>query len=238
MRFDIFTTLPAMFQGPLSESIIKRGVARGLLQIEIHDIRAWATDKHRTTDAPPFGGGAGMVMKPAPIFAAVEQVLGMVPGVPSPTPVLLLGPGGDRFTQALAERLSLQPRLALICGHYEGVDDRVRQHLATDEISIGDYVLSGGELPAMVVVDTVARLVPGVIKTQSRDDESHTLGLLEYPQYTRPAVFRDMPAPEILLSGDHGAVDQWRREQAIRRTATTRPEMLAAWRARQEAEGE
>ncbi|MBA2362836.1 MAG: tRNA (guanosine(37)-N1)-methyltransferase TrmD [Chloroflexia bacterium] len=236
MRFDIFTTLPAMFQGPLSESIIKRAVARGLLQIEVHDIRAWTTDKHRTTDAPPFGGGAGMVMKPEPIFMAVEAVLGLEPGVPSPTPVILLGPGGERFTQALAERLALQPRLALICGHYEGVDDRVRQHLATDEISIGDYVLSGGELPAMVVVDTVARLMPGVIKTQSREDESHTSGLLEYPQYTRPAVFRGMPVPEILLSGDHAAVDEWRQEQAIRRTATTRPEMLAAWRARQEAE--
>ncbi len=238
MRFDIFTTLPAMFQGPLSESIIKRAISRGLLQIEVHDIRAWATDKHRTTDAPPFGGGPGMVMKPEPIFAAVETVLELEPGTPSPTPVILLGPGGQRFTQALAEHLALQPRLALICGHYEGVDDRVRQHLATDEISIGDYVLSGGELPAMVLVDTIARLVPRVIKTRSREDESHTSCLLEYPQYTRPAKFRDMPVPEVLLSGDHAAVDQWRREQAIWRTAAERPEMLAAWRAMQETEGE
>ncbi len=234
MRFDIFTTLPAMFQGPLSESIIKRAISRGLLQIEVHDIRAWATDKHHTTDAPPFGGGPGMVMKPEPIFAAVETVLELEPGTPSSTPVILLGPGGERFTQALAEHLALQSRLALICGHYEGVDDRVRQHLATDEISIGDYVLSGGELPAMVLVDTIARLVPGVIKTRSREDESHASGLLEYPQYTRPAKFRDMPVPEILLSGDHAAVDEWRREQAIRRTGADRPEMLAAWRSRQE----
>jgi tRNA (guanine37-N1)-methyltransferase len=236
MRFDIFTTLPAMFQGPLSESIIKRAISRGLLQIDVYDIRRWATDKHHTTDAPPFGGGPGMVMKPEPIFAAVETVLELEPGTTSPTPVILLGPGGQRFTQALAEQLALQPRVALICGHYEGVDDRVRQHLATDEISIGDYVLSGGELPAMVLVDAVARLVPGVIKTRSREDESHTSGLLEYPQYTRPAKFRDMPVPEILLSGDHAAVDQWRREQAILRTGVERPDMLATWRARQEDE--
>lgn len=235
MRFDIFTTLPRMFEGPLTESIIKRAVARELLQIHIHDIRDWATDRHRTTDDYPYGGGAGMVMKPEPIFHAVEEVLGGSPDARSDTPVILLGPGGEVFNQEIAETLSRLPHIALICGHYEGIDDRVRQGLATHELSIGDYVLSGGEIAAMVIIDAVARLVPGVINTESRSDESHTSGLLEYPHYTRPPVFRDMAVPEILLSGDHGAVDRWRRQQALERTEAVRPDLARRWKEREKS---
>lgn len=223
-----------MFNGPLTESIIKRAVQRGLLQIHIHDLRDYTTDRHRTTDDYPYGGGAGMVMKPEPIFQAVEEVVGASPEERSGTPVILLGPAGDVFHQAMAEELARLPRIALICGHYEGVDDRVQHGLATHELSIGDYVLSGGEIGAIVVVDVVARLVPGVIQAASKMDESHTSGLLEYPQYTRPAVFRDMAVPEILLSGNHASVDRWRREQAIVRTAERRPDLLEKWRKSQE----
>jgi tRNA (guanine37-N1)-methyltransferase len=218
-----------MFAGPLTESIIKRAVARGLLRIELHDIRDWATDKHRTTDDYPYGGGAGMVMKPEPIFRAVEAVIGATPEERGDTPVILLGPAGETFTQGVAEELASVPRLALICGHYEGVDDRVRQHLATRELSIGDYVLSGGELPAMVIIDAVSRLVPGVIDAESKRDESHTSGLLEYPQYTRPAVFRDLSVPEVLLSGNHAAIERWRRERALERTQQARPDLAERW---------
>ncbi len=229
MRFDIFTTLPQMFNGPLTESILKRAVQKGLLDIRLHDIRLWATDKHHTTDDYPYGGGAGMVMKPEPIFAAVEEVVGATREERGDTPIILLGPGGEVFNQRLAEDLARLPRLALICGHYEGVDERVREHLATRELSIGDYVLSGGEVAAMVVVDAVSRLVPGVIKAESRQDESHTSGLLEYPHYTRPAVFRDMPVPDVLIGGNHGAVDRWRREKALERTRRLRPDLVARW---------
>ncbi len=229
LRFDIFTIFPGMFAGPLTESIIKRAVARGLLRIELHDIRNWATDKHRTTDDTPYGGGAGMVMKPEPIFRAVEEVVGATPEERADTPIVLLGPAGETFSQRIAEELAHLPRLALICGRYEGIDDRVRQHLATRELSIGDYVLSGGEIPAMVIVDAVSRLVPGVIDAESRSDESHTSGLLEYPQYTRPAVFRNIPVPDILLSGNHGAIDRWRREQALARTKQVRPDLAETW---------
>ncbi len=229
MRFDIFTTLPQMFSGPLTESILKRAVQKGLLDIRLHDIRHWATDKHHTTDDYPYGGGAGMVMKPEPIFAAVEEVVGATREERGDTPIILLGPGGEVFNQRLAEDLARFPRLALICGHYEGVDERVREHLATRELSIGDYVLSGGEVAAMVVVDAVSRLVPGVIKAESRQDESHTSGLLEYPHYTRPAVFRDMPVPDVLIGGNHGAVDRWRREKALERTRRLRPDLAARW---------
>jgi tRNA (guanine37-N1)-methyltransferase len=237
MRFDVFTTLPGMFQGPLTESIIKRAVQRDLIRIHVHDIRQWATDRHRTTDDYPYGGGAGMVMKPEPIYAAVEAVLGVTPEERAGIPIVLMGPAGEVFDQKWAERLALLPRMAIICGHYEGVDERVRLGLATHELSIGDYVLSGGELPAMVVVDAVARLVPGVIDAESKRDESHTSGLLEYPHYTRPAEFRGMTAPDVLLSGNHGAVEQWRREQAVSRTRERRPDLLRRWEEEQAGEG-
>ncbi len=220
MKFDIFTLFPDMFRGPLDESIIARARDRGLVEIALHNPRDWTTDRHHIVDDYPYGGGSGMVMKPDPIFAAVEAVyLG--------GPIILLGPAGRLFTQSVAHELAAEPRLTLICGHYEGVDERIREHLATDELSIGDYVLTGGELPAMVVVDAVTRLLPGVLAPGSTSEESHTGGLLEYPQYTRPPAFRDWPVPEILLSGNHGAVARWRRKEALRRTRTRRPDLLA-----------
>ncbi len=229
MRFDIFTTLPAMFQGPLTESILRRAVERGLLRIEVHDLRDWATDRHRTTDDYPYGGGPGMVMKPEPIFAAVEEVVGRTPEEREGVPIILMDPAGEVLDQRLAEELARCPRLAIICGHYEGVDERARQHLVTREISIGDYVLSGGEIAAMVLVDVVGRLVPGVIDQASKSEESHTSGLLEYPQYTRPASFRGMDVPEVLLSGNHAAIARWRQEQALKRTRERRPDMAERW---------
>lgn len=225
MRFDIFTTLPSMFAGPLSESILKRAAQKGLLDIRLHDLRNWTADKHRTTDDYPYGGGPGMVMKPEPIFAAIEDVLGNSPDVP----VILMDPGGERFSQRIAEELASLDRIAIVCGHYEGVDERVRERLITREISIGDYVLSGGEIASAVVVDAVSRLVPGVIDSQSRLEESHTSGLLEYPQYTRPATFRDMAVPEVLLSGNHAEIAKWRLRKAVERTRRQRPEMLERW---------
>lgn len=224
MRFDIFTIFPSMFEGPLHASILQRAQESGRLSAHIHDIRDYATDKHRITDDAPYGGGGGMIMKPEPIFSAVEAVLDEAPD----TPVILLSPQGRLFTQALAHELAQRPRVALICGRYEGVDERVRQHLATDEISIGDYVLTGGELAAMIIVDAVTRLLPGVLGDPGATlDDSHARGLLEGPHYTRPAVYRGWEVPPILLSGDHAAVARWRREQSLRRTAERRPDLLA-----------
>ncbi len=223
MRFDVFTLFPEMFTGPLQESIIKRAQERGLISVHLHNIRDYAAGRHRITDDAPYGGGGGMVMKPEPIFAAVEAVLGDEKGVP----VILLSPQGRLFTHQVAKELSRHPRLALICGRYEGVDERVREHLATDEISIGDYVLSGGELAAMVVIDAVTRLLPGVLGDPGAAfEDSHAWGLLEYPHYTRPAVFRGWGVPEVLLSGNHAAIARWRREQALRRTLERRPDLL------------
>jgi tRNA (guanine37-N1)-methyltransferase len=210
----------------LTESIIKRAMEAGLLTVRIHNIRDWTSDKHRVVDDYPYGGGAGMVMKPEPIFAAVEAILAMGPPEPRP-PIILMTPQGRLFTQAVARELAQRPRLLLVCGHYEGVDERVRQHLATDEISIGDYVLTGGELPAMIVIDALARLVPGVLDGASLGEESYSAGLLEYPQYTRPPAFRGWGVPEVLLSGNHGAIAKWRRREAIRRTWERRPDLLA-----------
>lgn len=225
MHIDIFTLFPAMVRGPLEESILWRAQERGLLEIGIHDIRAATTDKHHVCDDAPYGGGAGMVMKPDPLFSAVEAVH-------QGGPIILMTPQGRPFSQAIARELSEHPRLSLLCGHYEGVDERVRQHLATDEISLGDFVLTGGELGALVVVDAVARLVPGVLGGEdSTEEESHAAGLLEYPHYTRPPVFRGWAVPDILLSGNHGAVARWRRKEAMRRTLQRRPELFAAWRA-------
>jgi tRNA (guanine37-N1)-methyltransferase len=222
MRIDILTIFPGMFRGPFDESIVRRAVEQGAVEIVVHNLRDWATDRHRTVDDYPFGGGAGMVMKPEPFFAAAEEIL-----QGAQARIVLLSPAGRRFDQRLAEEFAREPRLLLLCGHYEGVDDRVRQHLATDEISIGDFVLTGGELAAMVVVDAVVRLLPGVIAPGSLASESYAQGLLEYPQYTRPAAFRGWAVPEVLLSGHHAAIARWRRRQAILRTAQQRPDLLA-----------
>ena len=223
MRFHILTLFPAMFQGPLEESILKRARESGRLSVSLHNIRDYATDKHHVTDDTPYGGGGGMVMKPGPIFAAVEAVLAGETDVP----VILLTPQGRLFTQSIAAELSHHQRILLICGRHEGVDERVRQHLASDEISIGDYVLTGGELAAMVIVDAVTRLQPGVLGDPGATlDDSHARGLLEGPHYTRPFEFRGWEVPEVLLSGDHAAINRWRREQALRRTFERRPELL------------
>ncbi|MFI5271891.1 MAG: tRNA (guanosine(37)-N1)-methyltransferase TrmD [Ktedonobacterales bacterium] len=219
MRFDIFTLLPEMFQGPLDVSILGRARQQGLIDVQLHNPRDWTTDRHHIVDDYPYGGGAGMVMKPEPVFAAVEAVAPV-------GPIILLSPQGRVFTQAIARELAAAPQITLLCGHYEGVDERVRAHLATDELSIGDYVLTGGELAAMVVVDAVARLVPGVLAPGSTEEESHTASLLEYPHYTRPVDFRGWRVPDVLLSGHHAQVARWRRKEALRRTRTRRPDLL------------
>ena len=227
MQIDIFTLFPDMFVGPFGESIIQRARDAGLVSIATHDIREWAPGKHRQCDDTPYGGGGGMVMKPEPIFYAVEAVLDMQPGDPPPCPVVLLTPQGRRFTQAMAQDLSQRERIALVCGRYEGVDERVRQHLVTDEISIGDYVLSGGELAAMVVTDAVVRLLPGALGDPGAPlKDSHAHGLLEHPHYTRPAEFRGWGVPEVLLSGHHARLARWRREAALYRTYRRRPDLI------------
>lgn len=220
MRFDIFTLFPEMFAGPLDASIIGRARAEGLVEVALHNPRDVTTDRHHIVDDYPYGGGAGMVMKPEPLFAAVEAAY-------QGGPIILLSPQGRLFTQAVARELAAEPRITLLSGHYEGVDERVREHLATDEISIGDFVLTGGELAAMVIVDAVSRLLPGVLAPGSTDEESHTAGLLEYPHYTRPVEFRGWRVPGILLSGHHAAIARWRRKEALRRTRARRPDLLA-----------
>jgi len=224
MRFDIYSLFPAMFAGPFDASILKRAQSSGAIELAVHDIRDWAAGKHRTADDTPYGGGAGMVMMAPPIVAAVEATLGSDLAT---TPVVVMSAAGRRFTQAVARELAALPRLALICGHYEGIDERAAAVLGADELSIGDFVLTGGELAAMVVVDAVARLVPGVIDAASIAEESHDSGLLEYPHYTRPAEFRGLTVPEVLLSGHHAEIARWRREEAIKRTARRRPDLLA-----------
>lgn len=224
MHFDVFTLFPGMLEGPLNESILKRAREMGQLSVALHDIRDYATDKHHITDDYPYGGGGGMVMKPEPIFAAVEDALGAA----MPTiPVILTSPQGRLFNQAVARELARYERLAVICGRYEGVDERVRQHLTTDEISIGDYVLTGGELAALVLIDAITRLLPGVLGDSGATlDDSHADGLLEYPHYTRPAEFRGYTVPKVLLSGHHAQIANWRRREALRRTWERRPELL------------
>ena len=220
MRIDILTLFPEMFTGPLSESMIKRARERGLVDVQIHNIRDFTHDKHRTADDRPFGGGPGMVLKPEPVFECVEAV------VPEGTPLIYMTPQGRPFTQAKAAELAAREDFAILCGHYEGVDERVLEALVTEEISIGDYVLTGGELPAMVVVDAVARLVPGVLgDEESAQQESFTDGLLDCPHYTRPETFRGMTVPGVLLSGNHGKIARWRREQAEKRTRERRPDL-------------
>lgn len=221
MHFDIFTLFPEMFSGPFSESILKRAQDRGLLSIALHNIRNITTDKHHIVDDYPYGGGAGMVMKPEPVFAAVEAIY-------QGGPIILLTPQGRLFNQQIARSLAQKPRITLICGHYEGVDERIRQHLATDELSIGDYVLTGGELAAMVVVDATSRLIPGVLGgSASTEEESHSANTLEYPHYTRPPEFRGWRVPEVLLSGNHAEIAKWRRKESLRRTKERRPDLFA-----------
>jgi tRNA (guanine37-N1)-methyltransferase len=221
MRIDVFSIFPRYFDGPLSESLLGKARERGVIDVRIHDPRDWTTDPHRMVDDAPFGGGAGMVMMPAPLFAAVEAVS-------PPRPLYLLSAAGRRFDQALAAQLAGGSGFALLCGRYEGVDQRVADHLCDGELSVGDYVLAGGEAAALVVVEAVARLVPEVMGNESSaGEESFTGGLLEYPQYTRPAEFRGLPVPEVLRSGDHGRVARWRRAQALRRTRERRPDLLA-----------
>jgi tRNA (guanine37-N1)-methyltransferase len=224
MQFDVFTLIPEAIQAYLASSILGRAQARGLIRIRLHNPRDYTHDRHRTTDDAPYGGGGGMVMKPEPIFEAVEAVLGDELGS---VPVILLTPQGRVFDQPLAAGLAAYPRLALLCGRYEGVDERVRRHLASLELSIGDYVLTGGEIPALAILDAIARLLPGVLgDADAAADDSHAAGLLEYPHYTRPADFRGWAVPEVLTSGDHGRIAAWRREQSLRRTLERRPDLL------------
>jgi tRNA (guanine37-N1)-methyltransferase len=220
MHFDIFTLFPAMFQGPFTESILKRAQERALLSIALHNIRDATTDKHHVVDDYPYGGGAGMVMKPDPIFAAIEAVH-------RGGPIIYLTPQGRLFNQQIAHELAQESRITLLCGHYEGIDERVCQHLVTDEISIGDYVLTGGELAAMIVVDAVSRLLPGVLAAESTQEESHSNNILEYPHYTRPPEFRGWSIPDVLLSGHHEQIARWRRKEALRRTRERRPDLFA-----------
>ena len=225
MRIDILTLFPNMFSGPFAESIVKRAMDRNLISITIHNLRDWGSGKHKVVDDYPFGGGTGMVMKSEPLFEATEAI--KAEGACSSAPVILLTPQGRVFNQRIAAELATLDQLILICGHYEGIDERVREHLATDEISIGDYVLTGGELAAMVVVDAVVRQLPGVLGSEdSAKDDSHTSGLLEYPQYTRPRTYRGWEVPQVLLSGNHAQIAAWHREQSILRTLSRRPELL------------
>ena len=226
MRFHVLTLFPDMFDSPFAEGIIDRAREEGLLEIRVSDIRDYAPDRHRTVDDYPFGGGGGMLMKPEPLFDAVEAVQ-RSSELDSSAPVVLLSPQGRTLTQPIVEELAGHADIVLICGRYEGVDERVREHLATDEISIGDYVLSGGELAAMVVIDAVARLIPGVVgSTESTQADSFSTGLLKHAEYTRPAEFRGWPVPEVLLSGNHAEIGRWRRQESLQRTYDRRPDLL------------
>jgi tRNA (guanine37-N1)-methyltransferase len=221
MKIDVLTLFPAMFAGPLDESIIKRARDAGLLDLSLHQLRDWTHDRHKTVDDRPFGGGPGMLLKPEPIFEAVESLKR------ENTRVVLMSPSGRKFNQTIARELAQQEHLLLVTGHYEGFDERIREALADDELSIGDYVLTNGALPAMVVIDAVARLLPGVLGDDtSSQDESFSAGMLEYPQYTRPAEFRGMKVPEVLVSGNHAEIAKWRGEHAKLRTKERRPDLL------------
>lgn len=224
MRFDVFSLFPEVFQPYLDISILKRAIQNNLIQVHTHNIRDWATDKHHTTDDTPYGGGGGMVMKPEPIFAAVEDVL----GAPPTCPVILLCPQGKLFDQQMARELAAYDRLALICGRYEAFDERIREHLATHVVSIGDFVLTGGELPALILMDSISRLVPGVLgdKEATQDDSFSRDGLLEYPQWTKPAEFRGWVVPEVMQNGNLGEQLKWKRQQSLIRTLENRPDLL------------
>jgi len=221
MKIDVLTLFPAMFAGPLDESIIKRARQAGLLDLQLHQLRDWTHDRHKTVDDRPFGGGPGMLLKPEPIFEAVESLKR------ENTRVVLMSPSGRKFEQSIARELAAQEHLLVVTGHYEGFDERIRESLAHDELSIGDYVLTNGALPAMVVIDAVARLLPGVLGDDaSSSEESFSHGLLEYPQYTRPAEFRGMKVPEVLQSGNHAEIARWRAEQSKLRTKERRPDLM------------
>jgi len=224
MKFDILTLFPDMFRGPFDESIIRRGQDKGLIQIGLHQIREFAMDRHHTVDDPPYGGGSGMLMKPEPLAACIEAVK----KINEEAPVLLTTPQGRPLNQKMALELSGKPGLIIICGRYEGIDERIREQYVDAEVSIGDFVLSGGELAAMVIVDAVTRLIPGVLGSdESATADSFSDGLLEYPQYTRPAEFNGRTVPAVLLSGNHAEIARWRREQALKRTVQQRPDLLA-----------
>jgi tRNA (guanine37-N1)-methyltransferase len=225
MTVDVITIFPAMVEAGLAEGVVGRARERGLVDIRVRDLREYTDDRHRSVDDVPYGGGPGMVMKPEPLFRAVEAIAAER-GTPSA--VVLMTPQGRRFSHAEAERLSRLERFVVICGRYEGVDERVAEALVTDEISIGDYVLSGGELPALVVIDAAVRLVPGVVgDADSVDGESFVRGVLDHPHYTRPAVFRGLAVPDVLISGHHAEIERWRREEGMRRTRARRPDLLA-----------
>jgi len=224
MKFDIVTIFPSMIEAGLGEGVVSRGVERGLLNVAVHDLRRWTTDRHRTVDDVPYGGGPGMVMKAEPLMRAVSEIR-ETRGTPDS--VVVLSPQGRTFTQAEAERLGRLEHIVLLCGRYEGMDERVRDMVATEEISIGDYVLSGGELAAMVIIDAVSRFVPGVVGDErSVGEDSFSRGLLDYPHYTRPAEFEGWKVPDVLLSGHHAEIDRWRRREALRRTLERRPDLL------------
>jgi tRNA (guanine37-N1)-methyltransferase len=223
MRFDILTVFPDMFDSPCGCSLLKKARDKGLIDIRFHDIREYTEDKHRMTDDAPYGGGGGMVMKVEPIDRTLQSIVSSEQGVP----IILMTPQGDRFDQKMAEELALFPQIVLICGHYEGVDERVRTRLVNREISIGDYVLTGGELSAMVLVDAISRLIPGVLgNSESAGADSFSMGLLEYPHYTRPAEYRGWKVPEVLLSGNHREIEAWRRRESLLRTRKRRPDLL------------
>lgn len=223
MRFDIFSLFPSVFSPYFDVSILQKAIEKNLIQINVHNIRDWTVDRHHITDDTPYGGGGGMVMKAEPIFTAVEDVLGQ----PPTCPVILMSPQGRPFTHKIAEEMAQLPQIAILCGRYEGVDERVREHLITDQISIGDFVITGGELPALMVVDAVSRFIPAVLGDPTGAvDDSFASGLLEYPHYTRPEEFRGWRVPDVLLSGHHAKITEWRREQALLRTFLQRPDLL------------
>jgi tRNA (guanine37-N1)-methyltransferase len=246
MKFDIVTIFPRMVEAPLQEGIVARAIANGLLDVRVHDLRDFTTDRHRVVDDMPFGGGPGMVLKPEPLFAAVDAIVAKCSAEAAASrrssaeapeerrrgeggrAIVLTSPDGERLTHDVAKRLSALEHVVILCGRYEGVDERVREHLATETISIGDYVLSGGELPALVIVDAVARLIPGVVGDEASvsGDTFACDGLLDFPQYTRPAEFRGLGVPPVLLSGHHAEIEKWRRQQALERTRRHRPDLL------------
>lgn len=224
MKFDVFTLLPQVFEPYLTSSILLRAHENSLIEVSIHNIRDWATDRHHTTDDTPYGGGGGMVMKAAPIFDAVESILGNPPSCP----LILMTPQGRPFTTAVAQELAQNSHIAILCGRYEGIDERIREHLVTDQISVGDYVLTGGELPAMIIIDAVTRFIPGALgDPDGAMDDSFASGLLEYPHYTKPDEFRGWRVPDVLLSGNHAEINRWRHKQALLRTYLHRPDLLS-----------